>query len=204
MSLRTPPLAVCEYCDAVYRRHALCRGESARCRRCGSVLYRHHRLGSEAMLALSLTSLIVMLIANVTPIVYVKTSGQTSATTLWGAITSSWDEHIGVVAVLVALTLFFFPLLQMLLMTWVFAFLRAGRRPPGTVPVLLALKRLRPWGMIEVLMLGMLVAVVKLSTVFDVVPGIGLWSFGMLTFLVTLVASFDTNELWDRLPEDGT
>jgi paraquat-inducible protein A len=167
------------------------------------VLYRHQRLGADAMLALSLAALLVMLIANVSPIVYVDVSGSSGATTLWGAILASWDEHIGVVAVLAALTLFFFPLLQLLLLVWVFAFLRAGRRPPGFVAAMLALRRLHPWGMIEVLMLGLLVAVVKLSTVFEVAPGVGLWAFAALTVLVTLVASFDTRELWDRVPARG-
>jgi paraquat-inducible protein A len=197
------PLIVCEHCDALYRRRPLARGETARCRRCDAVLYRHQRLGVDAMLALSLAALVVMLIANVSPIVYVETGGVTDATTLWGAIVSSWHEHIGVVAVLAALTLFFFPLLQLLLLAWVFAFLRAGRRPPGFVAAMLALRRLHPWGMIEVLLLGLLVAVVKLSTVFEVAPGIGLWAFAVLTVLVTLVASFDTRELWGRVSARG-
>jgi paraquat-inducible protein A len=198
-----PPLIVCEHCDALYRRRPLARGETARCRRCAAVLYRHQRLGVDAMLALSLAALLVMLIANVSPIVYVQVSGTTSASTLWGAIIASWNEHIGVVAVLAALTLFFFPLLQLLLLTWVFGFLRAGRRPPGFAAAMRALRRLHPWGMIEVLMLGLLVAVVKLSTVFEVAPGVGLWAFAALTVLVTLVAAFDTRELWDRVPAAG-
>jgi paraquat-inducible protein A len=50
--------------------------------------------------------------------------------------------------------------------------------------------------MIEVFMLGTLVAVVKAHTYFDVVPGAGIWAFGVLTLLITVFSSLDPRELW--------
>jgi paraquat-inducible protein A len=54
--------------------------------------------------------------------------------------------------------------------------------------------------MIEVLILGLLVALVKLSHIASVVVGIGLWSFGALTLILAAVgAAFDSRQLWARI-----
>jgi paraquat-inducible protein A len=189
-------LIICEHCDAVYRRRVLARGDKACCRRCGAVLYRHQRLGVRGVLALSLAGLIMWLIANTAPIFTMSQSGVSSSSTLWGAVVAAWSEHVPVVAILVAASLFFIPLMQLLLLSWGCGFVAAGRRPPGRVQVVRILRWLHPWSMIEVLMLGIFVASVKLGSVFDVTPDIGLWGFGLLMVLITLVASWDTHDLW--------
>jgi len=58
----------------------------------------------------------------------------------------------------------------------------------------------KPWGMVEVFMLGVLVSLVKLTSSFKVIPGISLWSFGALTLLLAAAASsFSTRDVWARL-----
>ncbi|HEX7339112.1 MAG TPA: paraquat-inducible protein A [Rhodanobacteraceae bacterium] len=203
MQTDTSSLVICEHCDAVYRRRELVCGEKAQCPRCGFVLYGHHRLGVDSMLALSVAGLIVMAIANVWPVMMIGTSGVTAGTTLWGAIIAAWNEHIRIVAAMAAVALFVAPLFQLTFMAWACAFAHFGRRPPGLVQVVRTLKWLRPWSMIEVLMLGILVAVVKLQSVFDVAPGVGLWAFAVLMVLITLVASWDTRVLWTVGRENG-
>jgi paraquat-inducible protein A len=54
--------------------------------------------------------------------------------------------------------------------------------------------------MIEVLMLGVLVSLVKLTSSFKVIPGIAMWSFGCLTLLLAAAAAaFSARDVWDRL-----
>jgi len=107
-------LLICEYCDTVYRRRTLTRGEVAHCLRCQAVLERHHGLSVNAMLALVLTAMVVFVQANVWPIVTLGLNGQFSSATLWGTIIQMWQQQAQVVSVLAAATLFFFPLLKML------------------------------------------------------------------------------------------
>ena len=76
--------------------------------------------------------------------------------------------------------------------------LALGRVPPGFGVVIRAIRLGRPWGMIEVFMLGIVAALVKLSTMATVVPGVALWSFGLLTILLTVVLSYDPAELWEQ------
>lgn len=198
---RARNLIVCEHCDSVYRRRSLARGEVADCVVCGAVLDRHQWLGVDAQFALIFAALIVFVIANVSPIVTLGLSGMKAATTLWGAVIAMWNDGAQIVAFLSAMTLFFFPLGQILIFGWVLWFARKGIRAPGFPLAMSALVRVKPWSMIEVFMLGTLVAVVKAHTYFDVVPGAGIWAFGFLTLLVTVFSSLDPRELWDLTAE---
>jgi paraquat-inducible protein A len=62
----------------------------------------------------------------------------------------------------------------------------------------------RPWGMVEVFMLGTLVALAKLSHIAAVLPGIALWSFGALMFvLAAAAASFEPRDFWAQVNAAG-
>jgi len=196
-------LLICEHCDTVYRRRPLGRGEVARCARCHAELERHHLLSVNAMLALILTALIVFVQANMWPIVTLGLSGQFSGTTLWGVIIAMWREHAQVVSVLVAATLFFFPLMKMLMLGWLLVFARGGRRAPGFVRLMVILHYLGPWTMSEVFVLGALVAIVKAHVYFDVIANPGIYAYAALTFLITIFAGVDLRQLWDDIPEAG-
>jgi paraquat-inducible protein A len=202
MGMSSPEaLLICEHCDTVYRRRTLARGDVARCARCGAELERHHALSVNVMLALILTAMIVFVQANMWPIVTLGLSGQQSSTTLWGMILAMWREQAQIVSVLVAATLFFFPLLKMLLLGWLLWFARAGRRAPGFVRLMVILHYLGPWTMSEVFVLGALVAIVKAHTYFDVTPDPGIYAYAALTLLITVFAGVDLRRLWDDVPE---
>jgi paraquat-inducible protein A len=202
MGMSSPEaLLICEHCDTVYRRRTLARGDVARCARCGAELERHHALSVNVMLALILTAMIVFVQANMWPIVTLGLSGQQSSTTLWGMILAMWREQAQIVSVLVAATLFFFPLLKMLLLGWLLWFARAGRRAPGFVRLMVILHYLGPWTMSEVFVLGALVAIVKAHTYFDVTPDPGIYAYAALTLLITIFAGVDLRRLWDDVPE---
>jgi paraquat-inducible protein A len=160
------------------------------------MLYRRPLLSVESMFALSLTAAVTFVIANSWPVVTLGLNGMRSSATLWGAIGATWNDGVGVVSVLAALMLFFFPLLQIVLFGWVLGFVRACRRPPGFVTIMRVLTAIRPWSLVEVFMLGTLVAVVKVDTLFDVILRPGIWAFAVLTLLLTLLASIDLRRVW--------
>jgi paraquat-inducible protein A len=54
--------------------------------------------------------------------------------------------------------------------------------------------------MIEVMMLGVLVALVKIADYATVVPGLALFVLGTLVFLLAAMQSnFDPRQVWDRI-----
>ena len=196
--LNPDSLVICEYCDAVYDRTPLQRREKAHCPRCGSLLYRNTRTDTGVMLALTVASAIMFVIANCYPIVEINMSGLSNQATLWDTILFTLDTNVGAIAVLAAASAFFFPLIQILLFAYVLIPLRAGRKPPAFIGAMHALREMQPWSMVEVFMLGAVVSVVKLTAVAAVSAQIGLWGFAVLTLLLTVLNSFDLQELWDQ------
>ena len=197
MKLRSP--VICEFCDAVYERAPLASGERARCACCGAELYRDKHHDTEVMLALTLASLAVFAIANAFPIVSIEANGVRNQTTLIHAVLAAYDNGMGPLAILTAVCVFFFPLLQIGLFAWLLLPLHAGRVPPGFIGAMHALRQMGPWSMVEVFLIGTLVSVVKLSAMATVIPQTGLWAFAVLTCLITALHSFDLHELWDRV-----
>ncbi|TJY61910.1 paraquat-inducible protein A [Sinimarinibacterium sp. CAU 1509] len=197
-----PELVICEHCDSVYQRSPLPAGAVARCLQCGAELYRNRRVDLDTMLALTVTSMIVMAIANAYPVVWMDLGGQSRSVTLWGAVLSSYDAGVGLVAVVSAACIFLMPLLQIAVLIYVLVPLRAGRVPQYFASAMHALRRMQPWSMVEVFLLGILVSAVKLAADAAISPGIGLWGFALLTYLLTLITSYDLHELWDLAAEE--
>lgn len=200
-AIAPPTLWICEHCDTVYRRRKLARGEVARCLRCDAIIARHHSIGVRGMLALVITAMIAFVQANIWPIVTLGLNGQLISATLWGCIMMMWREHAQVVAVIAALTLFFFPIIKMGLLFWILAYARQRRRAPGFRWIMVMLYRLGPWTMSEVFVLGALVAIVKAHMYFEVQPNAGIFAYGVLMLIITAFSSIDVRRFWDLTEE---
>jgi paraquat-inducible protein A len=200
-AIAPPTLWICEHCDTVYRRRKLARGEVARCLRCDAIIARHHSIGVRGMLALVITAMIAFVQANIWPIVTLGLNGQLISATLWGCIMMMWREHAQVVAVIAALTLFFFPIIKMGFLFWILAYARQRRRAPGFRWIMVMLYRLGPWTMSEVFVLGALVAIVKAHMYFEVQPNAGIFAYGVLMLIITAFSSIDVRRFWDLTEE---
>ncbi|MFL9923257.1 paraquat-inducible protein A [Herbaspirillum lusitanum] len=193
---KRPDLIVCEQCDAVYRKPQLGHLEIARCLRCDAELDRDTGSRLERLLPLTVAALILFVMANTFPIVTIELQGLSSDTTLFGAVLALSSDGMSEVALLVLATTILFPLAQMVILLYLLLPTSRVKRPPGFVPLMRLMQLARPWGMVEVFMLGVLVALIKLSNMAEVIPGAALWSFAGLTVLLTVVVSFDPRHIW--------
>lgn len=189
-------LIACEQCDAVFRKLPLANGEIARCTRCGDEVDRNAQQRRNQLLPLTIASLIIFVIANAFPIVEMELQGLHTQTTLIGAVLSLANEGKSVVALLVMATTILFPFMQMLILFYLLAPSENDENRPGFSLLIRLMQTLRPWGMIEVFLLGVLVALIKLSNMATIIPGIALWAFCMLTVMLTVVVSFNPRYLW--------
>lgn len=200
----TPPtsgrLIACHECDLLQREAPLTGEGVLRCCRCRAELYRNHPDSLDRALAFTLTSIVLFVISNAYPIVGLAVNGDLVETTLLGAVRILYNDGIWPIAGLVFATTFLMPLLQMTCMAYMLVPLRLHRLPYRADVVFRLMQLARPWGMTEVLILGMLVALVKLAHIASVVPGVALWSFGTLMLLLAAASSaFDPHELWQRM-----
>ncbi|MDN5752187.1 MAG: paraquat-inducible protein A [Nitrosospira sp.] len=191
-----PDLIACEECDAVHRRLALGRNEVALCRCCGAELERDMSTHRRRVLPLTIAGLFMYIIANAFPIVEMELKGMVSQTTLMGAVLSLNSQGMPLVAFLVLTTTLLFPLMQLLSLIYLLTSINNVERSPAFNLSVRLIQTLRPWVMVEVFLLGVIVAFVKLTSMATVVPGIALWAFGALTLLLASVFSFDLRYIW--------
>lgn len=193
-------LCLCHDCDLAQRRQPVPLGYSARCRRCGAALY--HGLGDtvDRTLALAVTGLILLVLANCFPFLSLNIQGRETQATLWSAVLQLRAEGREPIAALVAFTTIAVPLLETLGLIYVLLPLRLGARVPWQNPVFRVIETLAPWGMIEVFLVGVLVAIVKLAHLAHLEMGWSLWLLAAFMLVMAAVgASLDEEEIWERL-----
>ncbi len=197
-------LISCHDCGTLHRKRPVRPRERARCVRCSAILYRGTSADLTRVIAITLGALLVYLIAQCCPIVEIEFSGMTSSATLVGAIRVLWSERMQVVAVMVFLFTVLFPLVELGALLYIALGLRAGRRLPGFHGVLRAVRTARQWGMTEVLLIGILITIIKMTSLAKVMPQPGLFAFGALTLMLAVAMAFDPRLLWelgDKLDE---
>lgn len=190
----------CPDCDLLNRYAELPRCAMF-CARCGAVLHRHRPDSINRSLALTCGALVLFIISNSFPFLAMKTGGLIQQTTLISGIIELWRQELYALSALVSLTCLLVPLTQMAGLLYILAPLQWGVRPaPKAYRILRLILHVTPWGMMEVFMLGILVALVKLGKMATIVPGISAFSFVMLIFVMAwAVANLSPAELWDRL-----
>ena len=191
-----PALLACEECDALYQRRRLAPGDVARCTRCGATLGRGHWLAVNGQLALASGALLVFVLGNVRDIVTLDLRGAETPVTLYESIIATWVAGEHVVALLAFATAFAFPLAVILLRLYVLWPLTMGRVARGFVPAMRALRWVSRWSMVEVFMVGTLVAIVKLAGLASVIPGVGIVSYAVLTLLLAANHAAGLHGLW--------
>lgn len=202
-------MIVCHECDLLQQAVTLQPGGVARCGRCGAILYRNSPDSLGRTLAFTLAAAIFFVVANVYPIMGIEMQGNPSETNLYGAVHSLWDQEMPLISILVGITTLFLPAAELGMMIYLLIPLRYNRIPPGLPLLMRILQNIRPWSMVEVFMLGVLVSLVKLTSSSTIIPGVALWSFGGLTFMLAAMAScFNSRDIWACLEvsvarEDG-
>ena len=193
-------LSACHDCDLLQEIPPVPRGAKILCRRCGAILLRHKPNTIERTLAWTLAGLILFVLANSFPFLGLKSGGLEQETTLTTGILMFYQQGNPLLAAVVALTCLVFPLLQLLGLLHVLLPLHFNVRPILPAPVFRMVMQIEDWGMLEVFMLGILVSLVKLSKMAIIVPGISLYSFGLLILVLAAAAnSLDRQAVWEKL-----
>jgi paraquat-inducible protein A len=172
----------------------------ALCSRCGAVLFRPKRNSLDRTLALNLTGILLYAVAVSFPFLALKTQGFVREAALLTGMKVLYQQGMSGLALVVILTCILFPLIEMLSLLYILLPLKFGRKLPGAVVLFHSVQVLKPWGMMEVFMLGILVSMVKLAKMATIIPGTALWAFVLLIFVLAgSTASLDSHLVWEKL-----
>ena len=160
---------------------------------------RHPRNGQERALALTLAAAVLFVVANSFPFLSFEMKGEVTQTTLMTGIVDLYQQGKAELSVLVALTILLAPLTQIALLIYMLAPLRLNRMPWALPYAFRLLRHAQPWSMMEVFMIGILVAIPKLMGMASVIPGLALWAFVLLMLVLAgATAAFDPESVWQR------
>ncbi|MBE0584961.1 MAG: paraquat-inducible protein A [Desulfofustis sp.] len=200
MQLKNASIIACHECDLLHHQVDVPVGGAARCSRCGSALYRPKRDSLNRTFALTVAGIIFFLIANIYPFLGFRIGAQIRQTTLATGIYELYLQQMSIIATLVLLTVIVVPAANLLCMCYILIPLRAGRVPWHLAKVFRLYLFLKPWGMVEIFMLGILVSAIKLVKMATIIPGVALYSFMALMFiLAAMTVTLDRHLIWEQI-----
>ena len=190
----------CPDCDLLQQVPRLMPGGKAACARCGRVLAKELSRVRDRALPLAVTAAIMLVIANTFPLMELHVVGRFSSTTIAGGAYAMWTQGQPLTSALVAFCALVAPVGYI---SFVITLLLAARHPPmprWAGEMLRWLGHLEVWSMLEVVMLGILVALVKIAQLASVNPGIGMYAFGATILLIPAIAvSLDRRKMWQSV-----
>ncbi|MDT8421497.1 MAG: paraquat-inducible protein A [Desulfuromonadales bacterium] len=193
-------LIACHDCDLLHRLPQAGRDSRVLCNRCGAILQRNRIRMVSRTLPLVIGGLILFVLANCFPFMSLNTRGLQQDTIFISGVFQLFHQQLWGLGTIVVLSTLLIPLTQLLALSYLLVGLSCDKKPPAGVPVLKYFTLTKPWGMLDVYMLGVLIGLVKLLKIATVIPGIALYSFaGLILVQVTLEIVFDQQELWERI-----
>jgi paraquat-inducible protein A len=200
-AMTTQSLIACPACDLLHHRRRLAVAATARCSRCGSVLFRSSNQRLDSPLALTVAAIILLVLANSFPFISLAISGHTEQAMLVSGVIGLMDAGWVMLPVLVLLTGIVFPFLQLVGVAYVLIPLRLGFCAPHLAVIYRWVRLLQPWAMTDIFMLGIFVSVAKLAGMGSIIPGVALYAFVALMFILPAIfAALNPESIWERLP----
>ena len=193
-------LVACHECDLLMRKPKLAHGEKALCPRCGYELYAYRHNVVHRSLALVIAALLLYVPANFLPIMQLNLLGQSSQDTVWSGVLGLFNSGMQGVAVIVFLCSMGIPLLKLLCQLTVLLSIHFDVGRSYGLLLYRIYHHLRDWGMLEVYLMGVLVAIVKLADMAAMTIGIGLACFvALLLVQVWLEVVMSPHQIWQAL-----
>jgi paraquat-inducible protein A len=206
--LRTPlpdqphqPLIGCDCCHL-----ALHARERSRCPRCGSRLQRRKSFSLTRTWAFLGAAIALYIPANIFPTLTVIRFGRGEPNTLISGVIELIEANMWPLALLVFLASITVPLLKLVAMVTMLVMTgeRSAWRLQGRTKMFRFVEIIGRWSMIDVFMISILVALVRMGFIATVLPGVGAIAFACVVVLTMLAAaSFDPRLMWDAAEEAG-
>lgn len=200
----TREMVACHQCDELQYIGVLAPGQSAFCFRCNAMLARNPAGGLLLPVLLNLGALLLMLLAYLLPFLTLEIQGRLQTTTLPGTAKALYEAGMGETGIVVLMTTVVGPVVLVTGSLYVLLGVTLYRPLPGLRHIMVWIGHVLPWGMLDVFMVGVLVAAVKLSDMANLVVGPALYAYVALILVSTAALSqFEPHVIWKRMDRMG-
>ena len=191
-------LALCHTCGH------LDRAELHHCSRCGDGLHLRKTDSLQRALALLFTAVILYIPANVLPIMTTEQLGRSIDSTIMGGVVLLWNLGSYPIAGIIFFASVMVPISKLLIMfalCWSVA-TRHTAAPRQRTVLYRVTEFIGKWSMIDVFVVAVLVALIRLGGILTIQPGIAAVAFaGVVAVTMIAAEGFDTRLIWDA--EEG-
>ena len=193
-------LAVCHACGLLARPE----DSADQCPRCGAALHLRKPDSLNRVISLTLAAIILYIPANIYPVMTVTMLGSGEPDTILSGVEALWHGGMYPLALLVFFASIAVPMLKLIGLSALVASvkLRSRWRPQDRTRFYRVVEAVGRWSMIDIFVLSLLVALVKLGSIATIEPGIGATCFaGVVVITIFAAASFDSRLIWDAMEE---
>ncbi len=195
-------LLVCHACHLVASGKSIPRGGHGFCPRCGAALHPRKPNSLARTWALTLAAYILYIPANLLPVMTVVMSGRGEPDTILSGVKELIEGGMWPLALLVFFASITVPVLKLLVLTYLL--ISVGRKSRWRPRERTALYRLTEsvgrWSMIDIFVISILVALVKVGSLATIEAGAGALAFsGVVVITMFAAMSFDPRLIWDAL-----
>jgi len=197
-------MVACPGCDLLHHRRALALGEYAQCERCNDVIQTCKSHTVDRSLAATLAGLVLLLLSLFTPFLSLSRAGIESSISVLDAVQSLWNSQMRWLGLATLALIVLLPLGRLVLMAYVLLRLRLRRKVRQSMRLAFRLAvKLEPWAMADIFMVGVVVSLVKISTLAKLSVGIAFWALLALVGVSWLINStLCKDTIWARLRQD--
>lgn len=184
---------------------AILPADEYRCPRCFTTGYARRKNSLQWTLALLLTSVMLYIPANILPIMITEVLGDPQASNIMSGVILLWKDGSYPVAMVIFIASIMVPTLKILAIGWLCYDAsgrgkKIGRHERQKMHLVYeVVEFVGRWSMIDVFVIGVLSALVRIGRLMSVYPDIGAILFAMVVILTMIAAMmFDPRLLWDR------
>lgn len=199
-------LISCHDCHLLSRSDPLAANVKAYCPRCGAALHQRKPNSLARTWALVIAALILYLPANLLPMTITSSLGQQQADTIISGVIYFLYEGSWGVAVVIFVASIFVPLMKLLILSFLLLSVQFQSvwRPRDRTRLYRLTEVVGRWSMVDIYVITILVALVKLGAVANIDAGPASGYFAALVIITMLAAeSFDPRLIWDALEGDS-
>jgi paraquat-inducible protein A len=172
------------------------------CKDCGSELHNRNKNSIQRTWALLVTSVVLYVPANILPIMHTNFLGEHTANTILGGVVVLWNHGSYPIALIIFIASVFVPIAKIIVLGWLSYSIQTRNEKSFKQKTKLyrITELVGRWSMVDVFVVAVLVALIKLGNIMSIYPGLGAVAFaGMVIVTILAAISFDPRLIWDPI-----
>jgi len=197
-------LISCHACHQLSRIPAVLTNRDAICPRCEAHIHVRKPNSISRTWALLIAAYILYVPANLLPVMTVISFGKGEADTILSGVEALIHAGMWPIALLVFFASIIVPVTKLLSLTYLLLSVhyKSQWRPRERTVLYRIIEVIGRWSMIDIFMISILIALVKLEAVATIEPGMGAISFAAVVIITMFAAmGFDPRFIWDNMEE---